>query len=387
MAVFKGSPLGELARLRDVKTARVSSWDRTGGNADALTIPPHEKVVLADIEGAGCINHIWATHMCKQKDYLRRVVLRMKWDNESDYSVEVPLGDFFGVGHAKRTIFSSMLLQMAPADGLGFNCWFPMPFATHALIELENECDEDLSFYYYVDYELQREIPGDMGRFHAQWRRENPCDGISEEGISNTDFLLETGNNLDGKGNYVILEAEGKGHYVGCNLNIHNLRNAPQFSWPKVAPWPLPMDRVADIDLSDPTKMLINMNVLFEINNWYGEGDDMIFIDDDTWPPSLHGTGTEDYFGTAYCPAVKFDAPYQGLTLPGGPNWSGKVSWYRFHIEDPIHFQKSIRVTIEHGHNNHRSDDYSSTAYWYQAEPHKPFPKLLPVVERLPRPD
>jgi hypothetical protein len=387
MAVFKGSPLGELARLRDVKTARVSSWDRTGGNADALTIPPHEKVVLADIEGAGCINHIWATHMCKQKDYLRRVVLRMKWDNESDYSVEVPLGDFFGVGHAKRTIFSSMLLQMAPADGLGFNCWFPMPFATHALIELENECDEDLSFYYYIDYELQREIPGDMGRFHAQWRRENPCDGISEEGISNTDFLLETGNNLDGKGNYVILEAEGKGHYVGCNLNIHNLRNAPQFSWPKVAPWPLPMDRVADIDLSDPTKMLINMNVLFEINNWYGEGDDMIFIDDDTWPPSLHGTGTEDYFGTAYCPAVKFDAPYQGLTLPGGPNWSGKVSWYRFHIEDPIHFQKSIRVTIEHGHNNHRSDDYSSTAYWYQAEPHKPFPKLLPVVERLPRPD
>jgi hypothetical protein len=388
MSVFKGSPLGELARLRDVKTLRESSWDQTGGNMDALQIPPHQKVILADIKGAGCINHIWSTHMCKQRDYLRRVILRMKWDDEPNYSVEVPFGDFFGVGHAKRTVFNSMPLQMTPSEGLGFNCWFPMPFATHALIELENECDEPLIFFYYVDYELHHEIPSDMGRFHAQWRRQNPCDGISDDGITSMEFAM-AGQNIGGKGNYVILEAEGKGHYVGCNLGIQNLRDRPELKWPDNMPWPMSMDGLADLDLTNlnPEGMSDEIKVLFEINNWYGEGDDMIFIDDDEWPPSLHGTGTEDYFNTAFSPGVKYDAPYQGLTIPGGPNYSGKISWYRFHIEDPIHFQKNIRVTIEHGHNNNRSDDYSSTAYWYQAEPHKPFPTLPEVADRLPRPD
>jgi hypothetical protein len=387
MSVFKGSPLGELARLRNVKTARVSSWDRTGANMDALQIPPGEKVVLADIKGAGCINHIWSTHMCGTPDYLRRVVLRMKWDNEPDFSVEVPLGDFFGVGHAKRTVFSSMVLEMSPAEGLSFNSWFPMPFAARAYVELENECDKPLTFYYYIDYELHPEIPEDMGRFHAQWNRQNPTDGISEEGVSNADFLWMSGENIGGEGNYLILDAEGRGHYVGCNLNIHNLRDRPELNWPEGMDWPLSMGNLSDIDLSDPASMPEDLQALFAIGNWYGEGDDMIFIDGEEWPPSLHGTGTEDYFNTAFSPAVKFASNYHGLTLPGGSNWSGKASYYRFHIEDPIHFQKSIRVTIEHGHNNHRSDDFSSTAYWYQAEPHKPFSPLPDVAERLPRPD
>jgi hypothetical protein len=190
-----------------------------------------------------------------------------------------------------------------------------------------------------------------QGRFHAQFRRENPCDGISDEGMTNDEFQLR-GENLSGDGNYVILEAEGEGHYVGCNLNIQNLRET-------------------------------GMNNF----NWYGEGDDMIFVDGEPFPPSLHGTGTEDYFNTAWCPTQEQHAPYHGLTMAGGPNWWGKVSMYRFHIEDPVRFRRSIRVTIEHGHANHRSDDYSSTAYWYQAEPHAAFPPLLPVEERLPRPD
>lgn len=374
MTPFKGSPLGELARLRKVRTRRVSSWDRTGGNNDSLKIPPGETVVLADIEGAGCINHIWCTHRCGQADYLRRVVLRMKWDNETGYSVEVPLGDFFGVGHAMMVNFTSLPLQMSPAEGRAFNCFFPMPFGERAQLELVNECDEELTFYYYVDYELHDEVGSDLGRFHAQWRRQNPCDGIDDTGMSNMEYSFG-GKNLDGAGNYVLLEAEGWGHYVGCNLNIHNLRTGEHVRWPNELTWPMSLE-----------EGLGNAEVLFKVFNWYGEGDDMIFIDDDTWPPSLHGTGTEDYFNTAYCPAVKYDGLYHGLTLPGGPNWSGKISLYRFHIEDPIHFQKSIRVTIEHGHANHRSDDYSSTAYWYQTEPHKPFPALPPVADRLPLP-
>ncbi|NLG98919.1 MAG: DUF2961 domain-containing protein [Chloroflexi bacterium] len=380
MSMFKKSPLGDLARLRDVRTRRISSWDKTGGNNDFLVVKPKETVVLADIEGAGTINHIWCTHMCQQPDYLRRVVLRMKWDNEDHWSVEVPLGDFFGVGHAKTVNFVSLPLQMSPSDGKAFNCWFPMPFSERAYMELTNEGDQDMNFYYYVDYELHDSIPEDYGRFHAQWNRVNPTQGISDEGMPNVEYEFG-GTNIGGKDNYVILEAEGRGHYVGCNLNTHNLRIKPELEWPKEIPWPLDMDNALAYVTPEQREKFM------EIFNWYGEGDDMIFIDGEEWPPSLHGTGTEDYFNTAYCPMVQYSAPYHGLTLPGGPNWSGKVSYYRFHIEDPIHFQKSIKVTIEHGHANRRSDDISSTAYWYQAEPHKPFKPLPPVEERLPRED
>ncbi len=371
----KNSPLGGLPKIRNVQSRRVSSWDQTGGNNDFLVIEPGAVAVLADIAGAGVINHIWCTHWNPQPDYLRRVVIRMKWDDEADYSVNVPLGDFFGMGHARMEPFSSLPLQMSPAEGRAFNCWFPMPYSHRAQIELVNESDQKMNFYYYVDYEVQEEIPADFGRFHAQWRRQNPCDGVSEEGMNNVEFSFG-GQNIGGQGNYVILEAEGAGHYVGCNLNIHNLRKGEQFDWPETMKWPMSLEEAET-----------NPQVLFQKFNWYGEGDDMIFIDGEEWPPSLHGTGTEDYFNTAYCPAVKYDAPYHGMILPGGPNWSGKISVYRFHIEDPVHFKKSIRVTIEHGHANHRSDDYSSTAYWYQLEPHKPNPALPPVFERLPRPE
>jgi hypothetical protein len=250
-----------------------------------------------------------------------------------------------------------------------------MPFSQRAQVELLNQGERSVRFYYYIDYELHESIPEDLGRFHAQWRRQNPCQGISDEGMDNRAFSFG-GANIGGAGNYVLLEAEGRGHYVGCNLNIHNLRQRPDLEWPAGLSWP-PSEEEAR-GLGDEYLRLFN---------WYGEGDDMIFIDGEAWPPSLHGTGTEDYFNTAHCPAEKYDAPYHGLTLPGGPNWSGKISLYRFHIEDPIHFRKSIRVTIEHGHANHRSDDYSSTAYWYQLEPHAPFPPLPPAAERLPRPD
>jgi hypothetical protein len=373
--MFKGSPLGELARVHPVSTRRASSWDKTGGNDDRLHIQPGQTVALADIHGAGCINHIWCTIDCTQEHYLRRIILRMRWDNESSPSVEVPIGDFFGVGHARTANFASLPLQMSPADGKAFNSFFPMPYAERALIEVTNECDVEMLFYYYVDYEEHDRIDTDLGRFHAQWRRQNPTDGINDAGMTNSEWSFG-GTNIGGKDNYVLLDAEGQGHYVGCNLNIHNLRQGPDRAWPEQVPWPLRME-----------DFRVHGEAIGKCFNWYGEGDDMIFVDGEVWPPSLHGTGTEDYFNTAWCPAVEYHAPYHGITIPGGENWSGKISLYRFHIEDPICFRKSIRVTIEHGHANRRSDDYSSTAYWYQHEPHKLFLPLLPVAARLPRPD
>ena len=341
------SPLAGLAVLREGASRRVSSWDRSGGNDDRLHIQPGETAVLADIKGAGCVKHLWVTIACDEPDFLRKVVLRAWWDGEEHPSIEAPIGDFFGVGHAQTRNFNALPLQMSPEDGKAINCWFPMPFANGARITATSECSEkEVLFYYYVDYQSYTRPQNNVGRFHAQWRRQNPTDGISDDGMTNEEYEFG-GFNTTGAGNYVLLEAEGRGHYVGCNMNIHNLRETDKW-------------------------------------NWYGEGDDMIFIDGEEFPPSLHGTGTEDYFNTSWCPTQEYSAPYHGITMPGGPNWSGKISLYRFHIEDAVCFERSIKVTIEHGHNNHRNDDVSSTAYWYQTEPHLPF-TLLPVDQRLPR--
>ncbi len=348
------SPLRGLARLRDCRRKRISSWDRKGGNVDFIPIPAGKTIDIARIKGAGCITHIWCTIACEEKYYLRKMLLRIYWDGEKEPSVETPIGDFFGIGHGLTKNFTSLPLSMSPQDGKSFNCFFPMPFANGARIEVTNECKKDVrAFYFYIDYEEYDSLEDGWGRFHAQWRTENPTKGWGD----NTKRLIKNGRiteygkeiwltpNLNGKENYIILKAEGKGHYVGCILNIECSGN--------------------------------------EKNDWFGEGDDMIFIDGDEYP-TLQGTGTEDYFNTAWCPTQEYSSPYHGITLVSNKNWSGKNSMYRFHIEDPICFDKSIKVTIEHGHANNLSNTYSSVAYWYQTEPHEKFPPMPLVEKRLP---
>jgi len=158
--------------------------------------------------------------------------------------------------------------------------------------------------------------------------------------------------NKDGIENYVILDAEGDGVYCGAHLDIDCFHRNP--------------------------------------NDWYGEGDDMVFIDGEKWPPSLHGTGTEDWFNCAYCPTQEYNAPYHGIILYNGTEewrWKGKQTIYRYYIEDPIRFRKSIKATIEHGHANKLSNDHASTAYYYLSKPMRGGPRLPPVHERLPRPN
>lgn len=344
-----GSTLRDLSLVRNGKRKRASSYDPTGGNSDYIWLKPGETTSVANVPGAGTISHIWMTFASNEEHFLRKLVLTMYWDGELHPSVEVPVGDFFGMGHAKTKNFSCAPFQMSPEDGKSLNCWFAMPFADGAKIEMRSDCENYVKMYFYIDYESYDYLPAEHLRFHATWNRETATEGIDDTKVSN-EYYLYGGSNTTGEGNYVVLEAEGKGHFVGCHLNIHNRRFTDQ-------------------------------------RNWYGEGDDMIFIDGEPWPPTLHGTGTEDYFNTAWCPRQEECSPYHGIILGGGPGWSGKITLYRYHIEDPIMFDKSIKVTIEHGHNNHRSDDWSSTAYWYQAEPHRPFAALPPVDQRLPLPD
>ena len=359
------STLSQLALIRDFKSRRASSFDRTGGNRDAIPILPGGRLTVAEIDGPACIKHIWSTNShAHVRDAMRSLVLRIWWDGEKTPSVEVPLVDFFGGGFGICTNFRSLPLQMNPSRGRGMNCWFPMPFRRHARIEVHNEWHEKVELFYYVDYESYPQWGDDLAYFHAQWRRENPTKGWGRKDLKgdknkeNLQWYWKT-LNTTGAENYVILDAKGKGQYVGCHLDIDCFQR--------------------------------------EKNDWYGEGDDMIFIDGEPWPPGLHGTGTEDYFLGAYCPSERFSTPYAGITqYNGSPAWGapeedwpfrGKNSMYRFHIEDPIRFNKSIRVTIEHGHNNKLSNDYSSTAYWYQFEPHGRFPRLPAVKQRLARPD
>jgi hypothetical protein len=369
MDLGRGS-LADLARLRTFDRRRLSSWDRSGGNTDALQVRAGETASLGEIGGAGCVKHIWVTLASFPPDphELCRSVLRMYWDGEAHPSVEVPVGDFFGMGFGRRRNFASLPLQMSPEDGKSMNCWFPMPFADGARFELENQGESLLIFFYYIDYESYSSLDPDLARFHSWWNRTNPTAGVArEKGWTRRDYRLDDKKpvgagfglggpwsepNLTAERNYVILDTTGCGQYVGCVLNVDVFER--------------------------------------QVNDWYGEGDDMIFIDGEAWPPRLHGTGTEDYFNTAFCPTQEYSAPYHGITLySGNPAWpwGGKNSMYRFHVEDPIRFERSVRVTIETGHANALANDYSSTAYWYQRGRSEALPGLPPPEGRIPRPD
>ena len=333
-------PLRNLVNLREgVKRLRISSYDQTGGNRDfLLNIDAGKKATLAEIQGPGTITHIWVTISSPERYHLRRIILRAYWDGETNPSIEAPIGDFFGLGYGEPYYWASAPLAVSDR---ALNCFFPMPFSRGARIEIENQGERPIAaFYYYVDYESYAPASAGaraterQGRFHAWWNREitKATDGKP---------------NADGQNNYLIVDTAGHGHYVGVVMHIQGLATG-----------------------------------------WWGEGDDMMFVDGEA-KPTLNGTGLEDYF----CGAWNFNRldreynfPYFGYSRKGNahPDYTGRHSMYRFHIEDPITFEKSLRVTIEHGHANDRGDDYSSVAYWYQTEPHKKFPGLAAVGDRLP---
>jgi hypothetical protein len=337
----------DLARIQDgVKSRRISSFDRTGGNNDRFeNIPTGERRTLFQVEGAGLINHIWITIAPPPPELNRNdIILRMYWDGADAPCVEAPIGAFFGQGWDESYPFVSLPLAAGPREGRGLVSYFVMPFATGARVEVENDTGRAIdAFYYYVDYVKLDRLPADMGRFHA-WYNHELTEALPE-GENEWALLGAQGSNTTGAGNYLIADVEGKGHYVGVNYFVHS---------------PSPM--------------------------WYGEGDDMIFIDGEAWPPSLHGTGTEDYFNTSWSPNALYAHPFYGYArVNDDVGWLGRTHVYRFHVTDPLYFDRSLRFTIEHGHNNNLTLDISSVAYWYQAGPHKPYPAVPDRAARKPR--
>lgn len=350
-----GNLLHDLARIQeDVQSKRVSSYNRSGANRDRYEdIADGETLTLFDVEGAGYINHIWIT-IAPPPGALSRndIILRMYWDGEEHPSVEAPIGPFFGQGWEESYNFRSMPLAVAPRDGRSLVSYFVMPFAEQARIEIENQAGQPIrAFYYYIDYVAMEELPEDMGRFHAQYRRElteamEGSEATVDDELDGLAHNLRDEENETPEAGYLMADIEGKGHFVGVNYYVHS-----------------------------PTPV------------WYGEGDDMFYIDGQAWPPELHGTGTEDYFNTAWVPKTEYEHPYFGLARANDNiGWLGRTHVYRFHVTDPIYFDESLRFTIEHGHNNNLTLDLRSVAYWYQQEPHKPFPPLPGVEEREPMP-
>lgn len=322
---------------------RSSSRESTGGNADYRTVTPGQTLTILDVDGPGTISHIWFTLADREPYSLKRVVLRMYWDGEENPSVETPIGDFFGLGTGAVVAWQSAVLTVSHDSAL--NCWFPMPFGHHARITVTNEGKEALgSLYWNIDYRTYSQpLPKGTLYFHAQYRQAQPNHGWTGQWYENGDPNVNYHRNLDGKDNYVFMEARGHGQFVG-----------------------------------------VTMSILQNQDGWWGEGDDMFFIDDET-KPTFIGTGSEDYFLGAWDFAgFGYSLPLNGAPLVGREIAGERWSVYRFHLDSPIPFTKYMKATIEHGHANHRSDTFSSVAYWYQTEPHAPFPPLPSVDDRIP---
>lgn len=304
----------------------------------SVVIKKYTVFTVADIDGPGAVQHIWMT----PTGNWRYSILRFYWDDETTPSIEVPVGDFFCQGWGKFAPVTSLAVAANPGSGL--NCYWTMPFRKKCRITMENIDDHDMVLYYQVDYTLT-EVPKDAGYLHAQFRRVNP---------------------LPFKKDFVLVDSvRGKGQYVG-------------------------------------TYMAYGSNK----NGWWGEGEIKFFMDGDTEFPTINGTGTEDYFCGAYdfdtqkknkagvekSEYTEFSGPYTGLpqVIRGDGHYeiAQRFGLYRWHIMDPIRFEKDLKVTIQDlgWHQDGRymplQDDIATTAFWYQIEPHNPFPKL-PAKDQL----
>ncbi len=342
--------LGSLPLLSDAETRSISAENPTGerGNGakampDAanagsmlgqgwkvrpcITLEPASTTCLADIEGPGVIQHIWIT--VDPRAY-RDTVLRFYWDGEETPSIEVPLGDFFCNGHALRYNVNSLPIAVNPSGG--FNSYWPMPFRKRARLTIENQHAKEIhGFFYQITYALTP-VPEAAAYFHAQWRRSMTTRAYPEHML------------LDG--------VRGQGHYVGTFM-----------AWTQLS------------------------------NGWWGEGEIKFYMDGDSQFPTICGTGTEDYFCGAWgFGGETYSTPYLGYPLyRKEPGEVPKHGLYRWHVMDPIRFKQDLKVTMQalgwwpNGKYEPLTDDIASVAYWYQTEPHAPFPVFPEVHERWPR--
>ncbi len=325
--------LSDLPRMKTFTAHRVSSDNRfVGSNDDSKRIMPGETLVMADLRGPGVVNHIWVTVADNEYAWPRLVRLRVYYDGKKTPSVDVPLGDFFGVGHGYERDLDSMPVRVS-SFGRARNSYWPMPFRQSCKITVTDEGNRPVTaFYYHVDWQQHASVPADAGYFHAYYRQERPA--------------------VSGK-NYEFLSIRGAGHYVGTVLNV------------------------------------IQAQV-----GWFGEGDDLFYVDG-AKKPQIYGTGTEDYVNEAWGLRVS-TGPWTGTPVAEGERVGARLTGYRWHVPDPIPFTKSLWAGIEHtgwtynedgslrSGSEERPDYFSSTAFWYQKGVNEDLPEPPYGETRLP---
>jgi hypothetical protein len=307
--------LFDLPRMKTFTAHRVSSNNRfVGSNDDSKRIMPGETLIMADLRGPGVVNHIWITVADNEYAWPRLVRLRVYYDGKKTPSVDVPLGDFFGVGHGYERDLDSLPVRVS-SFGRARNSYWPMPFRQSCKITVTDEGNRPVTaFYYHVDWQKHASVPDDAAYFHGYYRQERPA--------------------VSGK-NYEFLNVRGTGHYVGTVLNV------------------------------------IQAQV-----GWFGEGDDLFYVDG-AKKPQIYGTGTEDYVNEAWGLRVSY-GPWSGTPVAEGERVGARLTGYRWHVPDPVPFTKSIWAGIEHtgwtynedgslrSGSEERPDYFSSTAFWYQ---------------------
>jgi hypothetical protein len=325
------------ARAQNYRSRKQSSYDQTGGNSDRWPIKPGGEQEIYNQRKPGVITHIWFTIAAQSPHHLKELILRAWWDGSGKPSVETPIGDFFGLNLGDYVIYESEYLACSP--GRSLNCYFAMPYRQNARMTVTNEGSRDVgSFYSNIDFLEVDSLPADALYFHAQYRQAAP----------NAAQKLPDSKNPDGRTNYVYCESRGRGHLMGVTLGV--VQNA-EF--------------------------------------WMGEGDDMIFIDDES-KPAIVGTGSEDYFLGSWNfggrdGAKAFSHHQYGAQLIQSPERTGgRYCCYRFHGDNPVTYTRYLKHSMEHGHGNDRGDNFYSCCYWYQDRPYTDFPALPPVGQRIP---
>jgi hypothetical protein len=325
-------PVG-LARVKAYTAARVSSDNRSvASNDDSRKIMPGETLVMADLTGAGMVTHIWVTVADNEFAWPRLLRVRVYYEGRKTPSVDAPLGDLFGVGHGYERDLTTMMVRNS-SFGRARNSYWPMPFRTACRITVTNEGDRMVPmFYYHVDYRQYPSLPGDIAYFHAYYRQERPA--------------------VSGRP-YEFLDVKGKGHYVGTVLNV-----------------------------------------LQSQVGWFGEGDDLFYVDGATHP-QLYGTGTEDYFNDAWDLRVA-SGLWAATPVAEGVRLGARLTGVRWHVPDPIPFTTSLRAGIEHAGYTYnpdgtlrsgfeeRQDFFSSVAFWYQTDVNEDLPEPPYGKARLP---
>ena len=333
-----GAFLPAYARAQSYRSLKQSSHDRTGANRDFFTIPAGKSQELFNASEPGLITHIWFTISAPSRMHLKELVLRAWWDGASQPSIEAPIGDFFGLNLAEYQIYQSAYLACSP--GRSLNCYFAMPYRKSARMTVTNEGSQQVNaFYSNIDY-ISAGVPADALYFHAQYRQSTPNVGTTGDAAK---------MNPDGRLNYVYAETRGRGHLMGVTLGV-----------------------------------------LVNADGWMGEGDDMIFIDDES-KPVIIGTGSEDYFLGSWNfggrdGATPFGHHYYGApVITMAERTGGRYCCYRWHGDNPVTFARYLKHTMEHGHGNDRGDNFFSVCYWYQDRPAEGFPALPAVADRTPR--